>query len=148
MDQKKINEKNASDLGKQRDTFFILLYVPTPYSHYRFTNNEIAFTGNSFLRNSNPVLSRAVESGRVSSLSPSLPLFPPPSLLLPITIGCTPNQPPPPTFDFAALYSAAVRRDEAQVHRLRIHTRIHVRSAKRVDLQFATEATKTEPPCL
>lgn len=81
-------------------TLFFLLSVATRYSHYRFTNNEIAFTGNSFLRNGNPALSEAVESGRVPSfslfLSPSLPPNPDPVPPSPDNHRLHPPTQPPP----------------------------------------------------
>lgn len=74
--------------GKQNDTFFFChhtkLILPS-------INNEIAFTGNSFLHNGYPVLSRAVETKRVSFPSRD-------------------NHRLHPPLDFAALYSTWSRK--------------------------------------
>lgn len=67
-------------------------------------NNEIAFTGNSFLHNGYPALNRAVETRRIS--------FP-----IEITIDCILH------YTLQRLIPHGPQKDEAQVHCLRNHAR-------------------------
>lgn len=70
-------------------------------------NNEIAFTGNSFLHNGYPVLNRAVETMRFFFFF----------LLLKITINYIPHS------TLQSLIPHSPQKDEAQVHCLRNHAR-------------------------
>lgn len=93
-------EEKMPILGKQHDTFFFhrtIFILPS-------INNEIAFTGNSFLHNGYPALNRAVETRRVS--------FP-----IEITIDCILH------YTLQRLIPHGPQKDEAQVHCLRNHAR-------------------------
>lgn len=99
LDEKRESQKMPNP-GKQNATFFChrtIFILPS-------INNEIALTGNSFLYNVYPVLSRAVEPR--GFLSP-----------LKITINCIPH------YTLQRLIPHGPQKDEAQVHCLRNHAR-------------------------